>query len=624
MAEGLFGRLLGGLEDAPEIEAGVEGRAEAEAFAAAVAADLAKGDPSVAAATTDFLREQSNLLKIQAKRLQDEHALRLSHLDSQVREDRLRRVGQRIRIGMQVFGVLVITVIGLGVVVMLHDTFTSRTVVVDAFDAPPALAVRGISGKVVAGGVLDALQKLQQATRSATKALNTESAWASDVKIEVPETGVSVGEVNRMLHARFGHDVHIDGDLVQAADGGLALTVRGDGVDPKTFSGPAADLAKLTAQAAEYIYGQSQPYEFSTYLIGSGRYDDDLAFLPGAFLRAANDDERAELANSWANAYASQNKAVEATEKYRLAISLKPYNWKSWGNLVGSVPFTEGEEAAWREYQAMLRAADRAPKRNRPSTLFLVNGAAVEQDWPLQLTSDLEDAKRNRGAGAQTTITGPAIADVYAHLHDPAQAQRYMALSDPSDPVTKAEALLLPAYLALDHGDAAAAVAPLEAFWKAWQADPNLQYTYNLAPCVVGAAYGLTGRMAQAEAVFKRAGRWATCYGLHGDVLAHAGDLAGAERVWSEGIRVGPDLSPVYLERGTSELARGDLKRAAADLAAASARSPHWADPLKAWGDVLARQGQSKAALSKYDEALKYAPAWAALRQARAAVANAV
>ena len=57
-------------------------------------------------------------------------------------------------------------------------------------------------------------------------------------------------------------------------------------------------------------------------------------------------------------------------------------------------------------------------------------------------------------------------------------------------------------------------------------------------------------------------------------------------------------------------------------LQAANQRGPHWADPLKAWGDVLAREGRWKEALGRYDQALKYAPAWAELRQARDAAAR--
>lgn len=46
------------------------------------------------------------------------------------------------------------------------------------------------------------------------------------------------------------------------------------------------------------------------------------------------------------------------------------------------------------------------------------------------------------------------------------------------------------------------------------------------------------------------------------------------------------------------------------------------AHPLKAWGEVLAARGKWQAALAKYDEALRFAPAWAELHQARQAAAR--
>ena len=48
----------------------------------------------------------------------------------------------------------------------------------------------------------------------------------------------------------------------------------------------------------------------------------------------------------------------------------------------------------------------------------------------------------------------------------------------------------------------------------------------------------------------------------------------------------------------------------------------HWADPLKAWGDVLVKQGKIKAAVAKYDAALKYAPNWKELKEVRDALAK--
>jgi hypothetical protein len=66
----------------------------------------------------------------------------------------------------------------------------------------------------------------------------------------------------------------------------------------------------------------------------------------------------------------------------------------------------------------------------------------------------------------------------------------------------------------------------------------------------------------------------------------------------------------------------GDLAGAAAKLADANIRGPHWADPLKVWGDLLAKQAKTKDALAKYDEALKYAPNWKQLKEARNALAK--
>jgi len=623
---GLFGGLLGGEEESPEHGGTGEARAGGDAFAAALAAEQARQDPRVAHAAEAFLGEQTRLLSEQRLELSEQRVLRLSHLHSQSREGKLRRFGQRIRNGMQVFTALIFTAIGVGLAVMIWDAFTSRSVVVDAFKAPSALAAQGFTGDVVASGVLDGLQKLQDATRSTDKSLNTTGAWSSEVKIEVPETGVSIGEINRLLHQRFGHDLHIDGDLVQTEAGGLALTVRGDGVPAKTFDGAAGDLDKLTTQAAEYVYGRSQPMQYATYLEGVDRNADALAFIPAAYARAANDEERAKLAHRWANAYAGLNQPAKAAEKQRLAMSLvkprSPEWWTNYSNLIGSFTAAEGEEAGWRESQAFLRAIQAAPKSQRPPTRLLENVGADVWDLPLFLAANLADAQSHNGAGTSTAILGPQVADTYDLMHDPAQSARLLAASDPDDSVTKAEALLLEGYAALDRGDAAAAVPPLEAFYKAWLADPNLQFTYNDNPCFLGLAYGLAGRMAEAEPVFKKPGAWSRCYAFHGDALAHAGDLVGAQRVWAEGLKIAPDLPQVYLHRGVFELDHGDLKAAEADLSTAAAKAPHYADPLKAWGDVLAKQGRWKDALAKFTEALKYAPAWTALHQARDAAAR--
>jgi Flp pilus assembly protein TadD len=69
-------------------------------------------------------------------------------------------------------------------------------------------------------------------------------------------------------------------------------------------------------------------------------------------------------------------------------------------------------------------------------------------------------------------------------------------------------------------------------------------------------------------------------------------------------------------------LANGDIDGAVAKFEAAHQKTPHFADALKGWGDALARQGKTKAAKAKFDEALEYAPNWKELKAAREAVAK--
>lgn len=585
----------------------------ADPIAAAIAIDAARFDPELSSKAGKYLDGQSRLIAIQTEHLHEQREVQLSHL-------KLRRWSERMRVGLQLFFVLLGTVIGLGILLMLYDAFTSKNVVVEAFESPPALASRGLNGTVVATQVLDGLQKLQDATRGPSRGLATKSAWSSDIKVELPETGISIGEIDRLLHERLGHDVHVAGDLVQTAKGGLALTVRGDEIAAKTFEGPVDGLDALTTQAAEYLYGRSQPWLYAVYLANHSRERDALAFLPGAFARAT-DDQRGDLANVWGNAFNGSNQPKEAAIKYRLSMSYSPPHspvwWKAWNNLISVLTTGVGEEAAWRESTRYLKAVENAPMEERPETRLLLNPAGTVWDLPLALKALQADAQHNQGAGAATLPDGPAIADTYEFMHDPLQADRALAASDPDDSSTKLEADLIKVYRALGSNQPALAVPPAEAFYKAWLADPSFQNNNIDTPCYLALAYGLSGRLADAETVFKKTGPWARCFAFRGDVLAHSGDVDGALRVWNEGLRIAPDLMPIYLHRGLFELSRGNLRAAQADLATAHAKSPHYADPLKAWGDVLVKAGRWKAALGKYNEALQYAPAWTELHQAR-------
>ena len=210
---------------------------------------------------------------------------------------------------------------------MMNDAVSSRQVVIAPFDLAPSLASRDISGKIVGAGVLDELIRLQAATRSSTQKTRLTNAWEGEIKIEVPGTSLSVGEIARELRERFGHDIRIDGDLVETPAQGLALTVRGSGVAPKTFTGSATELGRLTRDASEYIYGQSRPALWAAYLTTKGRYFEAIAFAR-AMIGRTQSVERARLLDMWSDALVNSGGSLdEGLSLARAAVKANPNDW---------------------------------------------------------------------------------------------------------------------------------------------------------------------------------------------------------------------------------------------------------------------------------------------------------
>ncbi len=618
MAGVLDDMLGGGGDDSESAAAEIASVAGAEAVAATIAMNQAGYDSGVARAAESFLKTQEDVLRrqgrhidVQTRQLEEENELRTRLLQGQ-------HISQRLRIALQIFGVFVLTGIGIVLLTMIYDAASSRSVVVEPFDAPPALAARGLSGKVVAGSVLDALTRLQAATHSTADRRNLANAWTNDIKVEVPETGVSISDLARMLKSYFGHDIHIEGDLVQNDAGGLALTIRGDGVLPKTFEGGAGELGKLSTEAAEYAYAQSQPALYETYLIDTNRLAEAATFPKTAFATASPADQPYILL-SWADTIAFEGHDLgQARELYTEAIRLKPNFWIAYSNLMNLDLMLQDEEGAWKIGELMReKSGGDSPEIDDENEDLLT--------WNLLPWRDatIADVKAHAGVGSNTADAAPGIADVDVRLHDYGAAELALQMSrgNAADPTIPAMTHFVHARIAAKTGDTKKAADEMEAFAAAYT-DPTVSGNYPGYGCWVAPAEEAAGHADKADAALRSAGRYVDCYRFRADILDHRGDWARAQKAYAAAVAIAPDLPAAYYSWGVALARHGDLSGAEAKLAAAHQRGPNWADPLKAWADLLARQGRWKEALSKYDEALRNAPEWAALHQARDATAK--
>jgi tetratricopeptide (TPR) repeat protein len=624
MAYGLLGGILGGEDDKSEATASAT-LAAAEAFAAAVAAKFSGNDPEVARKTVDFLSEQTELLKAQKEYLKDEHALRLAHLSNQVRAENVRQLGMRVRIGLHVFIALIAIGIAVGVAIMIHDAIESRSVVIDPFDIAPNVAAQVPSGKIVAAGLLDVLTRIQAATRSRAKHRSLSSAWTNDIAIDVPETGISIGQLERMMKARFGRDQHIDGDLALSETGGLALTVRGAGILPKTFTDEARHLDKLLTQAGEYVYGQSQPGLFAAYLANNDRNDEAIRFSQTAYARA-DSSERPYVLNYWANAIAgkgAEGAMREALPLYREALRRKPDYWTAYNNIMYALNGLGDEEGVVRVSKQLALAAGGRPGR-APEHEYQ-NYDRTVWDLPAERAEAIADVESHSGIGTTGSAGGAEnlqIAQYEAQMHDVEAATLRLNTTpvDAKDVPDVAQATFVRALLAEEKGDPKAAAQEWDAYVGAY-ANPSVRTNDPHTICYAAPSYEKTGQSAKAEAALNAVGTLTLvdCYRFRGDILDLRGDWPNAQAWYANAVKLAPSIPSGYYSWGMALARHGNLEGAAEKFKSANQLGPHWADPLKAWGDVLTRQGQRKKAIEKYDEALKYAPNWAALKDAREA-----
>lgn len=615
MVKDVLGGLKEDTDETPEDE-GQEAQVSAHAFSAAVVAIAAHQDPQVARDASTLLTRYAQLLEIQAEQLKDR------------RVSKLQRIAIYTRIAYQFFVANVAAFIGVGVLVMVWIAVTSRSVVIDRFETAPVLGPSGLNGKVVASGLLDVLTKIQAATRSNAKRRLLSNAWTNDIAIEVPKTGVSIGQLQEILKAHFGHDQHIGGDLVLLEKGELALTVRGNGILPRTFTNDPHNLDKLLTQAGEYVYGQSQPGLWTAYLSNNDRTEDAIHFAQNAYV-AAQLSERPYILNYWANAIVTKGEdgaMRDALPLYEEALRLKPDFWIGYLNIMNALNGLGREEDAIREGEQLMRAANGRPG-GAPEDSYQNYDSAL-WDLSTERAEQIADIESHSGIGTNTMASGAenlGVAQSEVQMHDVVAASVRLKTTpvDPMNLPDVAAAAFDRALIAQEKMQLQEAARDWDTFAQAY-ASPTVSTSNRADICFSAPVYEKTGQSAKADDALAAVGplTLVDCYRFKADVFDLRGDWRAAQEWYAKAVNLAPSIPSGYYSWGVALAKHGDLAGAQEKLKDAHLKGPHWADPLKSWGDVLAMQGRREEALTKYDEALKYAPNWTELKEARQAVAK--
>ncbi len=512
-------------------------------------------------------------------------------------------------------------------VALIVDASRYQGLVVEAFSVPPDLAARGLTGETVAAELLDDLVDMQSRTSSIRAAGSYAIDWGDKTEVEIPQTGVSIGELQRALRDWLGNETRISGVIYRRPDG-LAVTARSGGASGQTFTGPETELDALLQKAAEDVYRRTQPYRYAVFLSRNGRAEEALAVFRS--LAGGADAEAA-----WANRglglqLANMGRDREGLARLQRAVELEPRNPASW-NLIGQVQRELGDEdAALASARKAVEFVDRGRHQDiSPEGLKTIRDS--NQRYIAEMTGDYLTAAQMLAAEPKEDLYGGTAGAViraeaanWLLAHDYRRAARAAGplklWNDESAPLRAEDdigTIIVRSLLARERGDFAESLRLIE--------DANARMVRVQGAAVAGRttwpllseAYARAGRHADAVALAARTPN--DCYRClvsRGEVMALGGRPAESERAFAAAVNRARNIPEAYQRWGEARLARGDLDGAETMLRKAAELGPRWADPMKAQGDLLARRGQHREAAKLYRRAAERAPRWGALHLA--------
>jgi tetratricopeptide (TPR) repeat protein len=514
---------------------------------------------------------------------------------------------------------------------MVWQAAHARGLVVEAFSTPPDLVHDGLTGQVVAEEIEDRINALQAETDTSRAPATFTHDWGGEVKVEIPETGVALGEAERWLRRWLGHETRLSGAVV-SHQGAVKVTARAEGEPSDEASGDEADIDGVIAQIAEELYGRTQPYRYGIYLFGRGRFDEARAVWTRLAEVGSTEDR------VWAReglAFLIRDPRAQETAHLQIANDRPDFALAA-TNLAQLAQANGHDERALQESHHILAALARPDHGGlwsgrveviKLSTEVSIADLSADPAGMLALaraTAKLPDYSGSKAFALSERACGLAT------LHDLLGARAAAAEAVPDD-ATIIATILKHNYAPWPHacaaegaGDWPEVIRQLSGVEAALTPEtrPTVAPETTVWP-YLAIAWAHSGDLAKAQALIS--GAPVDCYpclSARGQVEAMLGHAAASDRWFGEATRQGPTLPQAYEAWGQARLDRGDLDGAAWAFSRAAQRGRKWADPLKGAGDVAARRGQWRAAIKAYDEALAYAPAWQALKQTRAAAAS--
>jgi tetratricopeptide (TPR) repeat protein len=562
----------------------------------------------VAQAQTEFLHLQSEDLR-QEERLR-RRSLRLHHVSETMKV--------AFELSLALFALTVIVMVGAALWSAAHDD----GLVIESFSVPPDMLARGLTGDVVAARLLDKLAKLQAQTASARAASSYANNWGGDIKVQIPDTGVSIGQLYDYLTQWLGHQTHISGEITHNAAGTISVTARVGADGSPDFTGSEADFDKLLQQAAEAVYGKTQPYRYAVYLSNRGRNAESEAAYR-ALIATGSPNDRAWAYVGLSTIYQGRGDIYGAITLLRTSLEVRPDFNMAYQNLSTQESSLQHDEATYqitRKLVEMDKSSGDADMDRRAIALNTLGDLASLAnslgDFQAQIGYTRQAWHQPDFGGLTENLRESDLA-AYAFLHDGAGLDAAVAAL----PATRNDNVLLnrrAAMMSADYvmGRWAAMRTEVAQLSIALAKFGKLGDPFRLRvldPLAAGAA-AANGDFAAANARIANAPLDCDlCTRIRGRIAALEHRWDAANHWYAMLSARDPSIPFPDSEWGAMLLAKGDAAGAIAKFRNANQKGPHFADPLEMWGEALMLQNRSDLALAKFMDADQYAPHWGRL-----------
>ena len=556
-----------------------------------------------------FLDRQTRLTDIQTEHLHEQRELILSRL-------RWGRFSDRMKAVLQVLTALVGVGVAGAIALMAWQAHEDHGLAIQTFSVPPDFAQRGMTGQVVAARVRDVLSSLQADTISARPASTYANDWGDGIKVEIPETGVSLGELNRWLREWLGQETRVSGEVVRTATG-VSVTARAGETPGKTVEGPDSDIDRLISEAAQAVYAQTQPYRYAVYLASHGNAPEALAIYR-TLAKSGSGEDRKWAYTGWATILMQDGDDAQAVaiidEGMQAGLDLYQTGGMAIQNLSD---MNLGRMQASYENIVLQQKLGRneggnelvSAKTSKQIQVFAIAYFRGDRRLAAAAAAALGKYDFEGLSGGLNLREEGAVALV--QNHDVTGGLREArGAGSVRGPLNMAPLPVL-ALKELGEWPALAAASEQVAADAQKQGAVSKNTLERGVRPLLAIAYARLGRADQAKAVAATLPLdCEPCLDARGWVAALAGDPAGADRWFAAADRIAPSLPFYDSDWGEALLARGDLDGAIAKLGQAHAKGPNFADPLELWGEALIKKGDLAGAVAKFTEADKHAPRW--------------